>query len=140
MIKHVLLICSLMVSGVASSEVIDKWVNVSGEGNPEIFVNPSRMRVIDKSNQIIDIWEKIVFIRPETIANIKHDKNDYYLLNKKYRCLDRQGKKIMIAFYQSDKLISRTDTSDETWKIVIPDSIEEEVLIKVCKYLITQTS
>lgn len=131
MIKHILLISSLLVSGVVCAERPDTWTEILTDSNKsKTYVNGSRMKVVDGSSEKeVEVWMKVV-----SLVNSGTDKKgSFVLVKQRIRCTDLYYKFLQIVSYSKDKyVIGKYSYNDDKYQESLPDSINELVLTMVC--------
>lgn len=133
MLKHLLLISSLLVSSITSAEYEDKWLKISSSDDTIFFLNPTRILVTDNSMQIVDAWTKGVFKKTSKLGNDIYLKGDYYLTKDQYGCVSRTSRMVSSVAYAKGKN-PKTYTLRGEWEEVIPESISESLFNEVCSF------
>lgn len=151
-LKQVVLVASLMVSGAALAVNADGWVSVDalpvdadgwislGVNNTtgtQISLNTARIKVIDSKRRIISYWSKMTQISPPTAVSAAFglEIGDSMVSNDLARCSDEMDKTISIMVFNKDKVLLRsmqTKIEDTEWSNPLPNSNAEEGLRIMC--------
>ena len=134
MFKQLVLVTGLLASGVVMAEPVDKWIEVTRveNGSSITYANPSRMKIIDNKQEIVELWEKRLYLKDILERKIKKD--DYYLNKLRLNCINQQQMYLSLTFYSKDSP-QTIPIPYPTWNDVLPDSTGEGELITVCEFM-----
>lgn len=129
--RHIILMMIIAISSFTPIHSFSQdWIYVDMDisGNK----NYIRSEYISKSSEGIKIWEKI--LRPKVILNKKVytnvTENALLLVN----CVTKEYSLLQLVKYNNkDDIIYSEDFDNPDWVNVVPESIAEEVLLKVCQ-------
>lgn len=137
MIKRILLISSLLVSSIASASPPDQWMDVTGAAYSRLSINPSRIKIIDPTNKILEMWQKATYL--QAIKDI-YKPGDFTLTKHQVDCISHKQKMLFLTLYSGDKLPESSSVAHPKWEEVIPGSLQEVVDKQICDYVFPQTA
>lgn len=136
MFKQVVLVASLIVSGIALAEDAEGWVSINAnlDGSAEDFINTARVKVVDSKSRTVSFWLKTEYriSTPDTDkAGIEVGGN---MVSKNLaRCSDRNLKSINTTIYNKNGKAKETLVlKDAEWFDPLPNSIGEREIIVIC--------
>lgn len=59
MFKQSLFLASVLFSGLTYAEIADQWQPVAANDTTTYLINPTRIHILDKDKQILELWEKV---------------------------------------------------------------------------------
>jgi hypothetical protein len=131
MIKHILLISSLLITGIASANPPDEWMDVTGAAYSRMAVNPSRMKIIDPNKKIIEMWQKATYLL--AIKDI-YKPGDYTLTKQQVDCINFKHKMLSLTLYSGVNLPESNSIAKPKWEDTVPNTLQAVVEKEVCDY------
>lgn len=128
MIKYILLVSSLLMSGIACAAE-DKWIYAGGNSISTKLINPSRIKVINRESQIVEFWNKTVYKKP---ANGMFKTGDIIFAKKQVDCLNKKDKILTVTLLSGEETPQTEDNPYVSWSDVVPESVAEEILKTIC--------
>lgn len=121
--KKLLALALLSVAGVAKAT---NWAVVYSDSASTAYISTDRIRPHDG---MIDIWEKVVFNSPQHAGTVSYN---WTMAQYSVRCSDRAMRQNALNAYDSDGTTVASNPDVGPWKPVIPDSIADGFVTKVC--------
>lgn len=144
MIKHILLIGSLMVSGIVSAEDDDGWfvIVVDPEAHTSLL-NLSKINIIDSEKKILDIWVKRVLntngkSATELSTDSWYSPSWYILNNYHFDCFNSRAKLLQTIVSDKGEELSNEKPTYPT--IVYPRSTNGIIMEVVCNNSFPKTT
>lgn len=127
-------------SDAGKSVKVDKdgWMLVTSNSATEIYVDPRRVKIIDKEKNVLDLWIKQVFKAPMLLDGHPLKKGDYFFTKGLYGCMDRKKYTLGVIVYMKNHTPLILDVGTPKWEDIIPDSSEESLFEFLCKVNFTE--
>jgi len=135
MIKLVVLIVSLLISGTAFALDKEEWMYIASSNYTDNFVNTKRILVIDRDSQTIEVWRKEVMtgLKKGDLSKV----GDYMISKEEYQCINQRSKMVRILAYKKSGESEGQEFANKyaDWIDVVPGSVGESNLSAVCNYI-----
>lgn len=139
MIKKLITIGCLLACQAVIAEENDKlnqWIKVASTKSSDLYLNPRYMKVTNNSMQDVELWEKTILtqVKEGDIGEV----GEYGMIRMHVRCSTNQLRTINIVYYGKDGSIKESTNKSQyypQWENVVPESIGEIEVRKVCNYL-----
>jgi len=141
MIKHMVLIASLLASGSVFAQANDGWGDWVAKSTLGLFyLRTDRFKVVDDNQKIAEYWMKIVVTNSNNGTKLKKD----MFMVAKYQVNCSEKKTLLLASTEYNKngsLFRDTETYDPTaWEDMIPSTADEGLAIEVCDTLFPKSA
>jgi hypothetical protein len=126
----------MAASTLGSFAADNRWVEVEGSENIQVFVDTQSLR---RSETVVMAWTKYVYNKPQSVRNSNPPTT--YLLDKSYggyNCQNRTSVRLQTLRFSdlngTVQVQSLSGPDDPTrYSAIVPDSIGESIINFICK-------